>query len=100
MEQVKDRPRIEISDETAKGVYSNLAMIAHSKTEFVLDFVQILPGVECPKVRSRVIVTPEHAKRLLAALADNIGKYEQVFGEIRLQDEAPMTAFSSVPGEA
>lgn len=93
---------IELSEEMSEGVYSNLVMIAHSNTEFVLDFIRIMPGVPKAKVKSRVIITPEHAKRLLAALKDNIRKYEETFGAIRQTDEAftlPMT-FGGQIGEA
>ncbi len=65
------------------GVYSNLAIITHSPTDFVCDFVQLMPGVPKGKVRSRVILTPSNAKKLLMALKDNIEKYEQAFGEIK-----------------
>jgi hypothetical protein len=74
---------VEISEEMAEGVYSNLALIAHSNTEFVLDFIRLLPGVPKAKVKARVILTPEHAKRLLLALADNIEKYEALHGPIQ-----------------
>lgn len=83
--------QFELSDEVAQGVYSNLALIAHSSSEFVFDFISMMPGVPKPKVRSRVVMTPEHAKRLLMALADNVKKYEATFGEIALpkQDSNP-----------
>lgn len=74
---------IELSEEVAEGVYSNLAMIAHSNSEFVIDFIRLMPGVPKAKVKSRIIITPEHAKRLLAALSDNINKFEENFGKIK-----------------
>lgn len=74
---------IELSEEVAEGVYSNLAVITHSPAEFVIDFIRIMPGVPKSKVKSRIILTPEHAKRLVAALSDNISKYEAVHGKIR-----------------
>lgn len=74
---------IELNDEIAQGVYSNLAVITHSSSEFVVDFVRIMPGIKKAQVKSRVILTPEHAKRLLGALADNIKKYESVHGPIK-----------------
>ncbi|MBK9147617.1 MAG: DUF3467 domain-containing protein [Flavobacteriales bacterium] len=88
MADQKDPPRpnqlnIEISEEVADGVYSNLAIITHSNSEFVLDFVRVMPGVPKAKVRARILLTPQHAKRLMRALADNIGKFEQVHGPIR-----------------
>ncbi|MDT8402079.1 MAG: DUF3467 domain-containing protein [Bacteroidales bacterium] len=74
---------IELNDEVAQGIYSNLAVITHSSSEFVVDFVRIMPGIQKAQVKSRVILTPEHAKRLLGALADNIKKYEAVHGLIK-----------------
>ncbi|MCU0379400.1 MAG: DUF3467 domain-containing protein [Bacteroidales bacterium] len=74
---------IELSEEVSQGVYSNLAVITHSPAEFVIDFIRIMPGVTKPKVMSRIILTPEHAKRFVAALNDNILKYEAVHGTIR-----------------
>ena len=73
---------INLHPDVAPGVYSNLALIAHSKSDFIIDFIANLPGMAKPDVVSRVVMTPEHAKRLLAALNDNIGKYEQQFGVI------------------
>lgn len=73
---------IEIKPEVAEGVYSSLAIISHSHTEFVIDFAQVLPAMPKPCVKSRVILSPFHAKRLLAALQDNIEKYEAVNGPI------------------
>jgi hypothetical protein len=75
---------VELSEEMAEGVYSNLAMIAHSNSEFVLDFIRLLPGVPKAKVKARVIVTPEHAKRLLAALKDAYGPIQH-----RNDEDAP-----------
>ncbi len=77
--------QIELSDEVAEGTYSNLAVIAHSSSEFVIDFIRIVPGVQKAKVKSRIILTPEHAKRLLKALEDNIEKFEEQNGSIRIQ---------------
>ncbi|MDL2230173.1 DUF3467 domain-containing protein [Alistipes sp. OttesenSCG-928-L06] len=81
---------IELSADVADGVYSNMAIISHSTSEFVLDFIRMAPGMPKAKVKSRVILTPEHAKRLLLSLQDNIRKYESHFGEIRIpQAQAP-----------
>ncbi|MCC6939713.1 MAG: DUF3467 domain-containing protein [Flavobacteriales bacterium] len=98
MADQKDQPRpnqlnIEISEEVADGVYSNLAIITHSNSEFVLDFVRVMPGVPKAKVRSRILLTPQHAKRLTRALADTIQKFEQAHGEIRESEmpEIPMS---------
>jgi hypothetical protein len=74
---------IELSEEIAQGTYSNLAVITHSASEFVIDFVRIVPGITKAKVKSRIILTPEHAKRLVAALEDNISKYESIHGKIK-----------------
>ncbi len=74
---------IELNEVVAAGVYVNLALVNHSPSEFVLDFIQLMPGVQQAKVRSRVIVAPLHAKRVLAALQQNIANYEQQFGEIK-----------------
>lgn len=74
---------IELKDEVASGIYSNLAVITHSHSEFVTDFIQMLPGLPKAQVKSRVIMTPLNAKRLLQALHDNIQKYEQTFGQIK-----------------
>ena len=80
---------IELSEEIAQGIYSNLAVITHSSSEFVIDFVRIMPGIPKAKVNSRIILTPEHAKRLLFALKDNIAKYEQLNGTIKA-DASPV----------
>jgi hypothetical protein len=74
---------IELSEDVADGIYSNLAIITHSNSEFVLDFVRLMPGVPKAKVKSRLILTPQHAKRLLKALGENITKYESVNGIIK-----------------
>jgi hypothetical protein len=81
---------IELSEEIAEGIYSNLAIITHSNSEFVVDFIRVMPGVPKAKVKSRIILTPQHAKKLLMALKDNINKFEQVNGEIELGAEPPM----------
>ncbi len=76
--------QIELSPEVAEGIYANLAIITHSSAEVVMDFIRVLPGVPKANVKSRVILAPEHAKRLLFALQDNIAKYERTFGPINL----------------
>ncbi|MEM7107782.1 MAG: DUF3467 domain-containing protein [Bacteroidota bacterium] len=93
---------IELSEEIAEGEYANLAMIAHSNSEFVIDFIRLMPGVPKAKVKSRIVITPEHAKRLLGALNDNIQKYEDTFGPIKKTDEAPKFPinFGGTVGEA
>jgi hypothetical protein len=74
---------IELSEEIAEGIYSNLAIITHSNTEFVIDYIRVMPGVPKAKVKSRILLTPQHAKRLMHALADNLSKYEQMHGKIK-----------------
>lgn len=86
MELKENQLQIELKEEIAEGTYANLAIIAHSTSEFVLDFVRMMPGVNKAKVKSRIVMTPEHAKRLAMALQDNLMKYEAQFGEIRLHE--------------
>ncbi len=86
METATQNIEIEIDDRTADGDYANLAMIAHSESEFVLDFAAIMPGVTKARVKSRVILAPEHAKRLLLSLEENITRYETTVGRIELHD--------------
>ena len=89
MTEKKDKQpglNIELSEEVAEGVYSNLAIITHSPSEFIFDFIRIMPGVPKGRVKSRIVMTPEHAKKLLRALNDNISKYEDVIGTIREDD--------------
>jgi hypothetical protein len=74
---------IELSEEIGEGIYSNLAIITHSNSEFIIDFVKVMPGVPKAKVKSRIVLTPQHAKRLVNALKDNISKYESVHGPIK-----------------
>jgi hypothetical protein len=100
--QEENQINIELTEEIAEGVYANLAMIAHSNSEFVVDFIRLMPGVPKAKVKSRIILTPEHAQRLLFALQDNISKYEESFGEIRQSNDPvpfPMN-FGGPIGEA
>ena len=78
---------IELSEETAEGTYSNLAIITHSHAEFVIDFVNVMPGTPKSKVKSRIILTPQHAKRFMRAITDNILKYEAVNGDIKDLEE-------------
>lgn len=79
----QNQMNIELSEEVAQGVYSNLAIITHSTSEFVVDFIRIMPGIPKAKVNSRIILTPEHAKRLMFALTENINKFEQAHGKIK-----------------
>jgi Protein of unknown function (DUF3467) len=103
-EETENHPPIdiELTEDVAEGIYANLAMIAHSNAEFVVDFIRLMPGVPKAKVKSRIILTPEHAKRLLFALKDNLDKFEATFGKIKHTEEAlryPLH-FGSTIGEA
>jgi len=79
----KSQINIELDEKVAEGTYSNLAIINHSVSEFVLDFVSIMPGTPKSKVKSRIILTPQHAKRLVKALSDNVKRFEQAHGPIK-----------------
>ena len=81
--QNQNQINIELSDEVSEGIYSNLAVITHSNSEFVVDFIKLMPGVPKAKVKSRIILTPQHAKRLYRALKENIGKFEAMHGPIK-----------------
>lgn len=90
-EQKQNQLEIDLSHEVAQGIYANLAIIAHSTSEFIVDFVRLMPGVPKPEVKSRIIMTPENAKRLMLALQDNLRKYEQDNGVIRFSQNGPAT---------
>ncbi len=93
--------QIDLSPEVSKGTYSNFAIISHSKSEFVTDFATLLPGVPKAMVASRIIMAPEHAKRLLAALNENITRYEQEFGKIEMPQQGRTIApFGAPKGQA
>lgn len=92
--------QIELKEDVAEGTYSNLAIIAHSSSEFVMDFVRMMPGVAKAQVKSRIIMTPEHAKRLALALHDNIMRYEAQFGEIKLPERPMFTQSPGYKGDA
>lgn len=104
MEEKKQQLDIELNHDVAQGTYANLAIISHSTSEFIVDFVRIMPGIPKAEVKSRIILTPEHAKRLMFALQDNIRKYEQINGKINLpEDNQPTVAFPlnlETPGQA
>jgi len=89
-QQVPNQLNIEISEEIAEGTYANLAIITHSHAEFVLDFVNVMPGTPKSKVKSRIILTPQHAKRFMKAMTENIQKYEAVNGAIKDLEEIPL----------
>jgi len=98
----QNQVQLNLKPEIASGQYSNLALITHSHSDFILDFARQLPGLPQPEVCSRVIMAPEHAKRLAAALQENIYKYEQKFGRIELTDmpQRTIAPFGSGRGEA
>lgn len=100
--RITNQISIELSEALAEGEYANLATIAHSNSEFVIDFIRLMPGAPKAKVKARVIITPEHAKRLLHALKDNITKFEATFGTIKQADagtKIPIN-FGGTVGEA
>src|SRR4249919_2343724 len=98
-EQAQTQLNIEISEEVAEGSYANLAIITHSHAEFVLDFVNVMPGTPKSKVKSRIILTPQHAKRLMKALQDNIGRYETANGQIKDIEEVQIQFNFGGPAE-
>lgn len=91
---------IELDEKVAEGIYSNLAIINHSPSEFVLDFVTIMPGVPKSKVKSRIILTPQHAKRLLKAMGENIHRFEMAHGEIKDSEQPPIPLNFGPTGQA
>ena len=88
MEPEKKSLNLELKPEVARGSYSNLAIISHSHSEFVIDFAAMLPGLPKPEIVSRILMNPEHAKRLMSALIDNVSKYEAQFGKIELPGQS------------
>ncbi len=91
---------IELDEATAEGIYSNLAIINHSASEFVLDFVCIMPGTPKAKVKSRIVLTPQHAKRLLKAMGENISRFESSHGEIKESEQPPIPLNFGPAGQA
>lgn len=91
---------IELDEKVAEGTYSNLAIINHSVSEFIVDFISMMPGTPKAKVKSRIILTPQHAKRLTKALADNVKKFEQAHGEIKDYEQPPIPINFGPTGEA
>ena len=94
--------QIELPQDVAQGEYANFAIITHSSSDFIIDFARVLPGVPKAQVKSRVILAPEHAKRLLGALQENIVRYEREFGQIKIPNQEPRTIapFPTGKGEA
>jgi len=86
--------KIDLPEEIAEGTYSNLVIISHSHAEFIVDFIRMVPNVPKAKVKSRIILTPQHAKRLLKALADNVNKFEKQHGPIGESDQPPFPPMS------
>ena len=93
-EKNKNKINIDLSEDVAEGIYSNLAIITHSHAEFIVDFVKMLPGIPKAKVKSRIILTPEHAKRLTKALNENIRKFEAMHGPIKESKDGGMPPFT------
>lgn len=91
---------IELPEDIAEGIYSNFAIIAHSNQEFIVDFVRLMPGIPKAKVKARIVLTPQHAKRLIKALAENVKKYEQQFGVIEDNDSVPYPMGFGPPAQA
>jgi hypothetical protein len=87
----QNQMQIELPQEVAQGEYANFAIITHSSSDFILDFARMLPGLPKMQVKSRVILAPEHAKRLLGALQENIVRYEREFGPIKIPNQEPRT---------
>ena len=96
----KGQINIELDASIADGIYSNLAIINHSVSEFVVDFVKIMPGIPKNKVKSRIILTPQHAKRFSKALIDNVKRFEQAHGEIKDYDHPPIPLNFGPTGQA
>lgn len=93
---------IDLPEDIAEGIYSNLAIISHSPAEFVLDFIRLMPNVPKAKVKSRIVITPQHAKRLSRALLENLKKYEAQHGKIVEGDQPhmPPMSFNTPPAQA
>lgn len=98
--QQQGQINIELDEKTAEGIYSNLAIINHSASEFVVDFVTIMPGVPKAKVKSRIVLTPQHAKRLLKALGENIHRFESAHGVITETDQPAIPLSFGPAGQA
>ncbi|PHS54722.1 MAG: hypothetical protein COB01_00885 [Lutibacter sp.] len=91
---------IELDDKIAEGTYANLAIINHSVSEFIVDFISVMPGQPKAKVKSRIILTPQHAKRLVKALAENVKRFEKSHGEIKDYEQPPIPMNFGPTGEA
>jgi hypothetical protein len=100
MNNQQEQIDIELDEKIAEGIYSNLAIINHSSSEFVLDFVSIMPGIPKAKVKSRIVLTPQHAKRLLKAIGENIHRFEVANGEIKESDQPSIPLSFGPTGQA
>ena len=96
----QEQINIELDEKIAEGIYSNLAIINHSSSEFVLDFVSIMPGIPKAKVKSRIVLTPQHAKRLMKAIGENIHRFEVAHGEITDTEQTPIPLSFGPAGQA
>lgn len=96
----QNQMNIELDENTASGIYSNLAIINHSHSEFIVDFIALMPGVPKAKVKSRIILTPQHAKRFLQALKENINRFEKAHGEIKETEQAQIPISFGPAGQA
>ena len=92
--------QIELKEEVAQGTYANLAIITHSSSEFIMDFIRVMTGMHKAGVQTRIVLAPEHSKRLLRALEEKVCKYERAFGPIRMPDEQPIPPLPNIKGEA
>ena len=99
-EKQQQQINIELDEQTAEGVYSNLAIINHSASEFIVDFISIMPGRPKAKVKSRIVLTPQHAKKFLKALGENVQRFEKAHGSIQDYDQPPIPLNFGPTGEA
>ena len=99
-ENNNEKLQILMKEEVVNITYANLVILIHYSSEFIMDFIRVMPGMSKAGVQSRIVLAPEHAKRLLRALEENIGKYERAFGSIRMPDEQPLPPLPNIKGEA
>lgn len=99
-DQKQKQINIELDEKMAEGIYSNLAIINHSVSEFVVDFISMMPGAPKAKVKSRIVLTPQHAKKFLKALSDNVNRFEKAHGNIKDYEQPPIPMNFGPTGEA
>lgn len=99
-ENKQNQINIELDEKTAEGIYSNLAIINHSVSEFVVDFISMMPGAPKAKVKSRIVLTPQHAKKFLKALSENISRFEKAHGTIKDYEQSLIPMNFGPTGEA